>query len=133
MPAHASDIVSQQGGDQRIDLTTPVTTHSALVGVRNAIDASYVSCRRHLSRRVCCTSSYALQYISLMVFIHWSIGQHMFKVEQSWQKFFFPEISFYCPCVQSTHRKDSYQVCTLVLRDYFNVFVTFYHGPLLIN
>jgi len=30
-----------------------VTTHGALRGVRNAIDASYVSCQRRLSRRVC--------------------------------------------------------------------------------
>ena len=34
-------------------VATPVTgAHAALVGVRNAIDASYVSCQRHLSRRV---------------------------------------------------------------------------------
>lgn len=40
--------------------TIPVTTHSALRGVRNAIDASYVSCRRHLGRRVCQPRSFTL-------------------------------------------------------------------------
>jgi len=37
---------------QDTSMATPVTSHMALVGVRNAIDASYVSCLRHLSRRV---------------------------------------------------------------------------------
>ena len=33
-------------------VATPSTTHAALVGARNLIDASYISYQRHLSRRV---------------------------------------------------------------------------------
>jgi len=47
-----SSNVEQQGRGQETAIATPVTTHSALLGVKNAIDASYVSSRRHLSRRV---------------------------------------------------------------------------------
>ena len=49
MPAPVAD---KQDLTRDTAVSTPVTLHSALVGVRNAIDASYVSCQRHLSRRV---------------------------------------------------------------------------------
>ena len=43
--------VEQQDGAQETPVATP--TRSVLIGVKSAIEASYVSSRRHLSRRVC--------------------------------------------------------------------------------
>jgi len=48
LPANADEQVL----GKEVAVATPTTTHAALVGVKNAIDASYVSCQRHLSRRV---------------------------------------------------------------------------------
>jgi len=53
LPPATTDTADQRDGVRETAVSTPVTTHSALLGVRNAIDASYVSCQRHLSRRVC--------------------------------------------------------------------------------
>jgi len=52
LPADTADNVEQQDIALEPAPATPVAPHSGLVGVKNAIDASYVSCRRHLSRRV---------------------------------------------------------------------------------
>jgi len=52
LPANTADNADEQDRAQESATATPITTHSALLGVKNAIDASYVSCRRRLSRRV---------------------------------------------------------------------------------
>lgn len=57
-------------GAQVVVMATPVTAHSALLGVKNAIDASYVSSRRHLSRRVCQLKLYQLYHcFDLIIFL----------------------------------------------------------------
>ena len=62
LPTATTDTADQQDGVRETAVSMPVTTHSALLGVRNAIDASYVSCQRHLSRRVCQPFLYIILY-----------------------------------------------------------------------
>ena len=69
LPAATTDNADEQDGGREAVMSMPVTTHSALLGVRNAIDASYVSCQRHLSRRVCLPFFYiVLSYVSKFTF-----------------------------------------------------------------
>ena len=64
LPENTADNADKHCGAGDCALATPVTPHRVLCGVKNAIDASYVSSRRHLSRRVCLCQSLYVNVVS---------------------------------------------------------------------